>query len=566
MKFRYHIWLNLILVLALIVIINGLGRYFHFAIDMTEDKRYTLTQPSVELVEGLDAPIYAQVLLSGKLPIEFQRLQIAATDMLTRYKKMSDGQIQYEIIDPSDGTVDQINKMRKDLADENIFPVTIRVMESDEMIEKLVYPYVLFRKGSRVHAVSILENEAVAVIPEVQLNNSISLLEYKYSNAIQKLLSYQKSNIAFLAGHGELEKYQTYDLENELRKFYNTGRLYLDSVYKIDQRLDLVIVPKPRYSFSERDKFILDQYVMKGGKLLWLIDKLDVNLDSIRANKRYVPFEYNLNLDDFFFKHGARINADLVQDLECTRIPLQINSGGGRNQFDLFQWFYHPLSVPKSGHPVTNNLDRVNLLFPSTIDTLKTKYGLKKSVLLTSSSYSRFQLTPVQLDINMARVAPVPEKFNKPKLPLAVLMEGEFASLYENRVTSDMEADLKSLGEAFVSKSDHNKMMIISDGDIAANKLKASQEYWPLGYNIFERRSFANKEFLLNSIEYLIGDGGVLASRTKEVKLRLLNTVKAKQEKFQWQFINVGVPILALILFGLIYNLLRRRKFGRKLG
>ena len=564
MKSRYQIWINLTLVLAIIAIINGISGQFHFVVDLTEDKRYTLTPPTASLLNELDAPIYAQVLLAGKLPIEFQRLQGAALDMLVQYKKRSGGQIQFETIDPSDGTTEQINKMRKELSDENIYPVTIRVMESDEMIEKLVYPYILFRKGSRVHAVNILENEAVAISPEVQLNNSISLLEYKYSNAIQKLLSYQKSNIAFLAGHGELEKLRTYDLENTLRKFYNTGRLYLDSVYKIDQRLDLVIVPRPRFSFSERDKFILDQYVMKGGKLLWLIDKLNVNLDSLRSNKRYVPFEYNLNLDDFFFKHGVRINADLVQDLESTRVPLQINTGSGRNQFDLFQWFYHPLAVATPGHPISNNLDRVNLLFPSTIDTLKTKFDINKTVLLQTSPYARYQLAPVQLEINMARIKPVPEKFNKPNLPMAVLLEGEFASLYENRVTAEMQTDLESMGESFESKSQPNKMMIIADGDIAHNRLKASQEYWPLGYNIFERRTFANKEFLLNSIEYLIGDGGVLASRTKEVKLRLLNTVKAKQQKLKWQFINVGLPIIALIIFGLIYNFIRRRKFARK--
>ncbi len=564
MKFRHNIVLNLLLVLGILVAINAVSSYFHATFDLTEDRRFTLTDPSKELLNDLETPIYAQVLLEGKLPIEFQRLQTAALEMLDQYQKRSNGQIQYELVDPSDGSVQQINKMRQELADEGIFPVTIRIMESDEMTEKLVYPYILFRAGTRVHVVNVLESEAVAVSPEVQLNNSVSLLEYKYSNAIQKLLTYNKSNIAFLAGHGELEKIQTYDLENTLRKSYNTGRLYLDSVYKIDHRLDLVIVPNPRFTFSERDKFILDQYLMKGGKILWLIDKLNVNLDSIRTNERYVPFETNLNLDDFFFKHGIRINPDLVQDLECTRIPMAVNQSGSRNQYDLFKWYYHPLAVPTTGHPITNNLDRVNLFFPSTLDTLKTKHKLRKTVLLTSSQYSRFQLTPVQLDINIVRIPPVPEKFNKPHLPLSVLLEGEFSSLFENRVTADMMKDLDKLGESFSPKSEENKMIIVADGDLAFNRIKASQEYWPLGYNIYERRAFANKEFILNSIEYLIGNGGVLNSRTKEVKLRLLNTVKASQEKLKWQLINVALPIAILLIFGIVYNFIRRRRFGKK--
>jgi gliding-associated putative ABC transporter substrate-binding component GldG len=554
-------------VLAIIVAINALSQYFYRSFDLTEDERFTLTEPTTDLLTGLQAPIYVQVLLSGKLPIQFQRLQSAAIDMLNQYEKLSGNQIQYELIDPSDGTTEQINKMRKELSEEGIFPTTIRVMESDEMTEKLIYPYILFRLGTRVHAVNILESEAVAVSPDIQLNNSISLLEYKYSNAIQKLLTNQKSNIAFLQGHGELQKYETYDLENTLRKFYNTGHLYLDSVYKIDQRIELVIIPKPTMAFAERDKFILDQYVMKGGKIMWLIDKLNVSLDSIRANTRYVPFENNLNLDDFFFKHGIRLNPDLIQDLECTRIPLTVNQTGSRPQYELFPWYYHILAVPAAGHPITNNLDRVNLFFPSTLDTLKSKYNLSKTVLLTSSDYSRFQLTPVQLDMNIVRVPPVPEKFNKPNLPVAVLLEGKFASLYENRVTADMEKGLTELGEVYSGVSEPNKMMVITDGDLPYNNVKnQAQEYWPLGYNIYERRAFANKEFLLNSIEYLIGDGGVLSARTKEVKLRLLDTVKANQEQLKWQVINVVLPLAGLLVFGLLYFFVRKRKYGRKLN
>jgi len=250
--------------------------------------------------------------------------------------------------------------------------------------------------------------------------------------------------------------------------------------------------------------------------------------------------------------------------LECTRIPLAAGQQGGQSRYDLFKWYYHILGMPSAGHPITNNLDRVNLEFPSTIDTLKTKYDVKKTVLLSSSDYARFQLTPVQLDLNIVRVPIAPEKFNKPRLPVAVLLEGEFASLYENRITESMEAGLSQLGEVFSPKSQETKMLVVSDGDIVYNRSKsAEREFWPAGYNIYERRMFANKEFILNSVEYLIGGGDILHARTKEIKLRLLNTIKASQEKFKWQLINVVLPIVFLLLFGLVYQFVRRRKYGK---
>ncbi len=564
MKSRHHALINLFLVLAIIVVLNAAGKYVYHTFDLTEDGRFTLTETTNDLLENLKSPIYAQVLLTGELPLEFQRLQTATMDMLERYKKLSGGLLEYEVIDPGEGSTEQINKKREDLSKEGIFPINIRVVDTDEKSEQIIYPYVLFRAGTRVLSVNVLENEAVAVSPDVQLNNSIGLLEYKYSNAVQKLSRLNQTNIAFLAGHGELDKLQTIDLENELRKFHNTGRLYLDSTYRIDPRLDLVIIPNPTRPFSEQHKFMIDQYLMKGGNIIWLVDKLDIGMDSLRQNQRYVPFDINLNLDDFFFRNGIRINSDLVQDLECTRVPLTANqNSGAQSRYELYKWYYHILAMPTAGHAITNNLDRVNLLFPSTIDTLKTKFNVKKTVLLTSSPYARFQLTPVQLDLNSVRVPIVPEKFNKPRLPVGVLLEGTFASLYENRVTEGMLQGLEELGETFHPKSKPAKMLVISDGDMIRNRLKASgKEFWPLGYNLFERRAFANKEFILNSIEYMIGNGDVLQSRTKEVKLRLLNSVKASSEKLKWQLINVLFPILALIIFGVVFQFIRRRKYS----
>jgi gliding-associated putative ABC transporter substrate-binding component GldG len=564
-KQKYNHLINLGIVVAILLVLNILSQYAFFTVDLTEEKRYTLTQPTLELLEEQDNVIYAQLLLDGELPSGFKRLQGSAIDMLRSFRKISNGRLEYEVIDPSAGTVEEINATRTELSKQNILPVNMRLMETGERKEKLIYPYVIFRIGDRTLTVNILENEAISFSPQVQLNNSVSLLEYKFASAIQKLKDYRKKNIVFLTGHGELRKFEHAELSQALRPYYNTGDVMLDSIYQLDPELDLLIISKPRGSFSERDKFIIDQYIMHGGKTLWMLDKLNVNLDSIRLNKTYIPFEYPLNLDDQFFRYGFRINADLVQDLECTRIPMVIGRVGNSNQYDLFGWYYHPLAMAKEGHPITNNLDRINLLFPSTIDTIKTKYPIKKTSLLTSSDYSKFQLTPLQLSFDILRHEPVVEKFNKPRLPMAYLMEGRFASLYENRVSESMKAGLEQINVEFKNESQETAMIVIADGDIARNKIKAgNNEMWPLGYNVYEKRKFANKEFLINCIEYLMDDSGVLESRTKNVKLRLLNTVKAKAEKNFWQFVNVGIPIALLFLSALVFGWLRRRRYGRK--
>lgn len=555
--------IQLVVILLIIVIINLLSQRYYAQWDLTEDKRFTLTPATEQILSGLEDNIYAKVLLSGKLPIEFQRLQQSVFNLLEEYKKRTGGTIEYIIEDPNEGSVDAVNNARQNLAKEGILPMSIRVMESDEMVEKIIYPYVLFTRGTRTIPVNILESQAISISPDEQLNNSIALLEYKYTNVIQKLTQQRIGNIAFLDGHGELTKRSTIDLENELRTWYNTGRLYLDSIYKIDPAIDLVLINKPKSAFSERDKFILDQYVMNGGKLFWFIDKLDISLDSLRTNSKYVPFDYPLNLDDFFFRHGIRINSDLVQDLECSRIPLSIGNQPGNRQFELFKWYYYPLAMPASDHSITHNMDRIQMKFPSTIDTLRSKYKLKHTALLTSSPYARFQMTPVQLDLQMAQVPIDPNRFNKPHLPLAVLSEGVFASLYENRISESMMEGLEKMGETFHDRSEPNKMIVVADGDLIRNDFKTnSQEYWPLGFDIYEGRSFANKQFILNAIEYLIADDQLLSARNKEIKLRPLDMVRSKEERSYWQMINVGLPMLFLIAFGFFIQIIRRRKYG----
>ncbi len=562
-KIGYPSLIQLFLAAGILIFVNILGSVFHAKVDLTEEKRYTLTKPSVQLLEALEEVVYVQVLLEGNFPAGFKRLQNSTLEMLEDFRGIN-GLIEYQFINPSEGSVEEINAYRAELAKAGIVPTNLRVKDVDETKEQQIYPWAIFNFKGRSIPVNLLENEMMGVSPEVVLNNSVSLLEYKFANAIHKLEINRKPNILFTQGHGELADFEVESFRKELSTFYNTGFITLDSVVQIKQDADALIIAKPRLEFNERDKFKIDQFIMNGGKVMWLVDRLGVDLDSLRGRKDFIPFDYPLKIEDMLFKYGVRIQPNLILDLECTKIPLVSGMVGNSPQFDLFPCYYNPLMAPTSNHPIAKSLDRVNLFFPSTIDTVQTKTNVKKTVLLKSSQYSRLQLTPVRLDLEAFRYDADASKFNKGAQNVAVLLEGIFPSNYSNRVTAEFQAGLDQLNLKFKDQSVNTKMLVISDGDIARNGFnRSSNQVLPLGYNMFERRIFgANKDFLVNSIEYLLDGEGIIEARSKEVKLRLLDTVKAKTEKTKWQMINILLPLVFVALFGFLYNLRRKRKFG----
>jgi ABC-2 type transport system permease protein len=450
------------------------------------------------------------------------------------------------------------------LSKDGILPTTLRYGEGDQLTNKQIYPYAICSYGSRQVVVNLLEEQVPGIPEEVVLNNAVSLLEYKFSNAIQKLTLDTKPNIVFTEGQGELERQQTARLESLLREYYNTGRMNLDSTYQINPEIDLVVVAKPRTAFDQRDQFLLDQYIMNGGSIMWLIDQLNVNVDSIGRNQVYIPTVYESGLEDLWFKYGFRIQPNLVLDLESSSIPQVIGMAGDKPQMELIKWPYHVLSFPLTNHPIAKNLGRVNLFFPSTIDTIKTATPIDKYILLKSSPYTRYQLSPVRLNFQILQEDFRSELFNKAPQPLAVLLEGEFESAFKNRVGQDMLSVLDQIGVPFKDRSPRTQQLVVSDGDIANNVLNVKeQKIYPLGYNKFERKTYsANETFLLNAVEYMLDEKAILTARSKEVKLRLLDTVKARSERTKWRFINIGMPILLLLLFGGGYRFMRKRKYG----
>ncbi len=555
-------WFNFFMVAGIAILANFVSSYFSTYIDLTQDKRYTLTPATEEAVEKIDEIIYIKVLLDGEFPAGFKRLQASTREMLNQLKAINP-RIQFEFDNPVQGTQDEIIKTRDALAKDGVVPTSLKYYDGTQLVQKAIYPYALINIGTKRAIVNLLEEQQPGSDEEVILNNSISLLEYKFAHTFQKMLMREKQNIAFTDGSGELDSRFTYRLEKELRRFYDTGRIVLDSVVQIDSSVHLLIVAAPKQQISLPNQFKIDQYIMRGGKVIWLVEKLSASLDSIAKYQFYVPKDIITGVDDMLFKYGAKVQPNLIIDLECSAIPQIVGMAGDKPQTMMFPWYYHLSLQTKNDHVIVRNIDRVNMFFPSSIDTVATATPIKKTVLLSSSPYSRTQFNPVRLNFEILKSEPDPAKFNDGNKAVAVLLEGRFESFFKNRVSASFQQTLNQLNTRFVEESVPTAQVVFSDVDFMQNLLNTrTNETEEIGFNKWEIKYYkGNKDLILNTIEYLLDEDGVLSARSKELKLRLLDKVKAKKEKTKWQLINIVLPLLFLALSGLIYTYWRRKKY-----
>lgn len=553
--------LEIALVMGIVFALNIIGNYIYTWVDLTEEKRYTLTPTTRKSISETESPVFIEVLMGGTYPAGFSRLQSSVQELLNQFRSINPI-VEYNFTDPSKGTREQVNEFRRELAEDGILPVNLRYGASDNVTEKLIYPFAFIRKGSSYTVINLLEQKIAGISDEENLNNAISLLEYKFVSAIEKLKSPERKLIVFTTGHGELEPRDVLDLTQNISTSYVSKFMRLDSVTQISHKIEVVIVAKPQRPFDDKDKFKLDQYIMNGGKVIFLIDKVNARIDSMRMNSLYIPDNFNLNLDDMLFKYGVRINDDLVMDLECSDLVLVIGREAGRPQLDRFNWYYDPVVAPKSNHPIVKGLDRINFRFASSMDTIKTALNTRKNILLATSDNSRLQFSPIRLTFDIIRNPPRPELFNKSNIPVGVLLEGELGSLYANRITPEMKEGLSALGQQFKDSTSRGKVLVFSDGDLIRNDVNpTSGEVSPLGYNRSQQYTFANKPLLINAIEYLVDDKGVIDARSKTVKLRLLDIRKVDEEKSYWRSLNIAVPLIFVVLFGILYNFIRRKRF-----
>ena len=552
------------LISAILILLYIGSQWMHTTFDATEERRFTLTPATVDLLESLDDKIYIKVLLDGRFPAGFKRLQESTEDMLHRFSQVSD-QIEYNFENPNEGTIEQVNERRAQLAEEGLIPTKLRISDAAGASSQYIYPFAIIHYGTRSIPVTLLQDDIPGADKEVILNNSIGLLEYKLADGIQKIKATHRRLVAFTTGQGELNRLQTASFEKDLTNAYAVNRINLDSVVQIPQDIKVLIIAKPTEPFSEVKLFMLDQYIMHGGHVIFLIDPLTVSLDSIGRNNFFIPPPNEVDLNPLLFKLGARINTDLILDLQCTRIPMVVGMQGDKPQTELFPWFYHPLISSISDHPITKGLDRIQLEFPGSVDTIQTATPIKKTILLQSSQYSRKQLTPVRLTFDILREEPDPGLFDKGPQPFAVMLEGEFQSFYQNRMSNAQLKVLEDAGMPYKSTGDSSKILVVTDGDIIKNLVNSSTgETAPLGYNKYENTTFTgNRDFLLNAIEYMLDESGVLEARSKDIKLRLLNTVKANEEGMKWQLFNILGPLLLILILGFVYQFLRKRRYGK---
>lgn len=556
-------WALLVLVL---VAVNWLAALFHFRIDLTAEKRYTLAPATKTLLKNLKEPVNITVFLSGDMPAGFKKLANSSAEMLQEFKETGKGNIIYRFEKPAEGLNDTLKMQFIDsLQQLGLSPMNVKaqVKEGEGQEERYVYPGAVISYKGRITAVDFLQGQS-NVDGLNSLNNAEALLEYKLANTIQKITQDSVPLIGYLLGNGQPFSYNVWDLiERTLKKTYSFSFLPIDSVKAIPPFFNAVVITKPTQAFTDEQKLKLDQYIMQGGKILWMIDNLYAEMDSLqRSQNEFIAFDRGLNLQDQLFKYGVRINQDLVQSLASDKIPSVVGNMGGKPQIELLPWPYFPLLTNSSNHPIAKNLDYVVSQFPNSIDTVQAN-GITKTILLNTASEARSLNTPAKVSWNSIQTEDDLKTFNKPNIPIAVLLEGSFSSFFNNRLTTAMRDSLNNINTPFKAQSNPTKMIVIADGDIALNSVSQTDGPLQMGMNPYTKYKYANNEFIANCIEYLVGNSGILETRSKDFTLRLLDKKKLEESKTTWQVIAIAVPLLLVIIFGALYQWLRKRKYSK---
>ncbi len=538
------------------VILNVAGSWYFFRIDLTEEKRYTIKPQTKELLKNLDDAVYVEVFLEGDLNPGFERFKKSIRETLEEFRIYSNDRIQYTFTDPNLAMGAKArNEFIAELNGKGIAPRNVIENKDGQRIEKLVFPGALISYGGMETGVMLLKGNAMQGSQQV-LNQAIEGIEYELANAIHKLTNLDRKKIGFVSGHGELSGLPIASFENSLSEQYDLSEIRLTDKLKLAD-YDALILAKPTRSFSNLDKFNLDQYLMKGGRILFLLDRLDAVMDSA-SSENYFAFPYDLNLDDQLFKYGIRINQDLILDRVAGRYPIVV-SNAGKPQIMQMEWPFFPLINQYADHPITRNLDASLLKFTSTVDTIKAD-GVKKTPLLFSSAYTRKAVAPVKVGVNDLRnQLQQADSFNAGRMPVGYLLEGKFSSLYKNRFAPDgAEAN------DFIPESVTTKLILIADGDIIRNDVNPRDgSVQPLGFDPFSQYTFANQDLLMNSIAYLLEEDGLINARNKEIKIRPLDKEKIKEERLFWQVVNLFLPLLLVVVFGLSRIYWRKLKYSK---
>lgn len=554
---------------GIVLLLLFIAGFVRLRADLTSEERYTLKETTRELIAGLDDRVYVKVYLAGDLPADLRRLSEATRELLDEMRVHGPDKLDHSFIDPS---ADPDAKVRQEvyatLEKQGLQYSSIRIREKDGHSEKIVFPGALVTYKGRTVAVQLLKTQLRT--PDADMvNRSINNLEFELGSAIRQLTRKERPRIAFLEGHGELEPIQVRDVATLLGEHYDVSRVRIDGqLGSLSDRLegaryrtnrwDLLIVAKPDSVFPEKDLYIIDQFVMNGGKVLWLLDAMNANLDSLRRNQYSMATAMELGVDQLLFAYGVRINNDLLLDRSCAPIEIFTTPYGNQRKLERFPWYFEPVLIPQAGHPIVNNIDPVHTRFVSSMDTIGTD-SVRKTILLTTSPYNRVLRNPVRIALNIVELQLGLDKKGTPA-PVAVLLEGPFTSAFAGRLT---ERFLTEGDPQYRAQGRRTSQLVISDGDVIENRVDpAKGMYYMLGYDRYANaKIYGNRELLVNAVNYLLDDQSLISLRSRAITLRQLDPVRSVGERTFWQVVNLVVPSLVVILAGLLLHLLRRRRY-----
>jgi len=532
-----------------LICINFLGNLAYQRFDLTQDNRYTLTETTTSIVESVNNSLVIKVYLQGDFPAEFKRLQIETKQFLEELRAINSS-IRIQFINP--------DSFREELIKKGMNPSRLTVDEGGKLSEAIIFPWAEVSYKNKTTLISLLPNTN-ANSQDEQLQNAIENLEFSFASAIHNINREKAQKIAIITGNGELEDIYLYSFLSQVNKKYSLAKFTLDSVEANPQQtlkdltnFDLAIIAKPTIKFSDNEKLTLDQFITNGGKTLWMIDNAQADQDSLLQTGKMLAYPRDLNLTDLLFGYGVRINTSIVKDLYAAKIPLATGNIGNKTQFQNLPWFFHPLVNGNVNHPITKNIRPVRLQFANQIDTLKN--DIKKTPLLVTSLLSAKMGTPNFVELKSIADEPNENEFRSGNQLTAVLLEGNFNSAYKSRVKPFKSSIYKAVSEP-------NKMIVIADGDVGKNQI-SNQKPTDLSIDKWTQETFGNKEFLLNAVDYLLDDNGLINLRNKSLKINLLNKQKAFEERTYWQAFNIGLPLLLLTIFGFVFNYLRKRKYS----
>lgn len=576
-RHTYSVWIAAAFFLAVVL----LSSLFSFRLDLTAEKRHSVTPATKTLLKNVDSIVTIRVFLTGDLPADYKKLSLATRDLLDEFKSLSGNLVRVVFEKPGEDITNDTAKVmfydslaRLGVVFEQTETVSSR---SETQTNQLIIPSALvsYREGQRPIAVDLrssrkiykqfnVVNDNAEEDIEATRNAAEALLEYKFASAIDKLTRSYVPTVAYAVGNGEPTDLKVNDLGESLRNEYRLAVFDLKQGFPDASMIDALLIVKPTLPFTDEDKLKIDQYIMNGGQVIWFIDKLHAELDSLMRNQaEYTAFDRGLELDDILFKYGVRINPDLAQDLNCSKIPLVVGKNAdGSPRMQRIPWPYYPFLAARSDNPISRNLDRVLPIFPSSIDTVKAP-GIRKTILLATDSNSRRLVSPAMVSLNSVKGDEDLSSFNKSYIPVAVLLEGKFNSLFANRLGKNvLDSVARITGKPFLtSAAQEGKQVVVADADIVTNTVSNTAGPLSMGTLPLENYRFANREFFLNSIDYLVSDNHLFESRNKEFVLRLLDRRKVDEQRSTWQLINIALPLILLVITGILLQWLRKKKY-----